>query len=345
MINPLVSVVITTYNLAWCVRETITSVLAQTYPHTEIIVVDDASADDTARIVASFGPRVKLIRNVRRIGQAAINRNTGIRAASGEYIAFLDGDDLWEPEKLAVQVAAARQYPTAGLIAVDGIQFHHDDGSILKSSLYADDIPWSSGAEIELLNLYERLLQGCCIDTPSQLMAPRRVLDSVQGFTPDLPHLPGLGRGEDHEFMIKVASRFDFAIIRSKLVKYRYVSSSLSARSQKHDAHYFVLCDIGILRCHLAAASDLQKPIIQNILQDKINFAFQKAVYEGSSGRRVWATRYMLQIVKRDVTQVKAKIMAKHLARIWLPNWVARVVGAVRSQPNKTEEQEDQARR
>ena len=130
--GPLISVIIITYNQAWCLRETILSVLDQTYPRMEIIVVDDASTDGIDRIVTSFGSRVKLIRNVRRTGQAAINRNIGTRAASGEYIAFLDGDDLWDPEKLAVQIRGARQYPTLGLIAVDGIQFRHEDGTILS---------------------------------------------------------------------------------------------------------------------------------------------------------------------------------------------------------------------
>ena len=86
--KPLISVVVTTYNCAWCVRETIESVLAQTYPRLEIIVVDDASRDETDRIVASFGGRVKLIRNERRTGQAAINRNTGIAAATASTSAF-----------------------------------------------------------------------------------------------------------------------------------------------------------------------------------------------------------------------------------------------------------------
>ena len=315
--NPLISVVIITYNMSWCIRETITSVLAQTYPHIEIIVVDDASTDGTDRIVGSFGPRVKLIRNVRRTHQSAINRNTGIHAACGEYVAFLDGDDLWEPEKLAVQLTAAQQHPTAGLIAVDGIQFLHEDGTILKPSLYADGIPWPSNDESQRLNLFKRLLQGCCIDTPSQFLVPKQVLDAVQGFTPDLPTFPGFGCSEDYDFLIKVATKFDFVLIRRRLVRYRYRPSSLSALAQQENL-YFTLGDIPILRRNLALADQSKRPIIQDIIQSRFASACETAVGKGHFGKRTWASKYLLSMAKAYLTPETARLVTVSLARVWL---------------------------
>ena len=90
-------------------------------------------------------------------------------------------------------------------------------------------------------------------------MAPKHVVEAVHGFTPDLPPRPGWGRGEDHEFLLKVAASWDFVMIRRPLVRYRYNRPSLSASAQGHD---YLLGDIGILRHHLVAAADSYKPVI-----------------------------------------------------------------------------------
>lgn len=337
MTHPLISAVIITYNQAWCIREAITSVLAQTYPHMEIVVVDDASSDGTGRIAASFGPRVKLIRNARRTRRAAVNRNTGARAAGGEYIAFLDGDDLWEPEKIAVQLAAARQHAAAGLIAVDGIQFLHQDGRILKNSLFADGIPWPSQDEIQVLNLFETLLRGCVIDTPSQILVPRRVFKAVEGFTPDLPPRPGFGCGEDYDFMIKVASNFDFVLIRRRLTRYRFHPSVQSSLAQQQPL-YFTLGDVHILRRRLPGLGEGQRAILHKVLRDRFVYACRRAVEESRSGRRRWASGYLLQMAKAHWTPANAQLVALSLARVWRPDVLGRLVGALRSRARKKRE-------
>ncbi len=96
-----ISVIIPAYNSAACIQRAVRSVLEQTRPADEIIVVDDGSADDTADKVAAFGLAVRLIRQSN--SGASVARNTGIQAASGDWIAFLDADDEWLPNKLALQ--------------------------------------------------------------------------------------------------------------------------------------------------------------------------------------------------------------------------------------------------
>jgi glycosyltransferase involved in cell wall biosynthesis len=111
---PAVSVVIPAFNAAPYLRETIRSALAQTHRPAEIIVVDDGSTDATASIANRFGSRVRVIsRDHAGIGAA---RNAGVRAARGELIAFLDADDVWEPEKLARQVQLLAANPTLDLV-------------------------------------------------------------------------------------------------------------------------------------------------------------------------------------------------------------------------------------
>ncbi len=97
---PAVSVIIPAYNCSVYLPEAIESVLTQTYTDIEIIVVDDGSTDDTPEVVAPYLDRIRYIRQSNKGLPAA--RNTGIRASGGEFVALLDGDDSWLPEKLAL---------------------------------------------------------------------------------------------------------------------------------------------------------------------------------------------------------------------------------------------------
>jgi len=106
---PAVSVVIVTYNKADTVGAAIESVLRQTFSDLEILVVDDGSTDDTADRVAAYGARVRTIRKIN--GGTGSARNRGIEEARGQYVAFLDGDDLWLPRKLESQMQAFQREP------------------------------------------------------------------------------------------------------------------------------------------------------------------------------------------------------------------------------------------
>lgn len=108
-----VSVIVPTFNGAGFIADTLRSILAQTHPPLEVIVVDDGSDDGTAEVLATFGDRVRRIAQSRS-GPAAA-RNAGIQAARGRLLAFLDHDDLWVPDKLALQVAAFAADPALGV--------------------------------------------------------------------------------------------------------------------------------------------------------------------------------------------------------------------------------------
>lgn len=107
--EPTVSVVIPAYNAAWCVRKAIDSVLAQSFRDFELIVVNDGSSDDTATILSDYGDALRVISKPN--GGLSSARNTGIRAARGCYVAFLDADDWWLPEKLEKQVTLMTMRP------------------------------------------------------------------------------------------------------------------------------------------------------------------------------------------------------------------------------------------
>lgn len=124
-----VSIIIPTYNVEKYIADTVESVLAQTYSNFELLIIDDESPDRSVEICQQFNdPRIKIIHQKNQ-GLAGA-RNTGIRNASGDYIAFLDGDDLWEPEKLAKHVAHLEQSPSVG-VSFSRSAFIDEDGERL----------------------------------------------------------------------------------------------------------------------------------------------------------------------------------------------------------------------
>ncbi len=195
MTSLLVSVVIAAYNAARYLPETLESALAQTHAHREIIVVDDGSTDDTAARVASYRSRVTYIR--RAHGGLAAARNAGLRMVRGDYIALLDADDLWKPEKLEVQLDVARRHPESGLIVCDGVQF--DGDAVLDSGLLGRTLARardaSPGGEITG-HFHRALLEGSTITCPAQTLIPRRVMEELGPFidsgAQDLDTLPVL---------------------------------------------------------------------------------------------------------------------------------------------------------
>lgn len=122
MADPIVSVVIPTYNRADLLRETLASVMAQDFPASdlEVIVVDDGSTDNTAQSVRAFDRPIHYLQQ-QNSGRPAVARNAGVRAARGRYIAFLDSDDLWAPAKLRRQVAVLDRQQEIGLVCTNAL--------------------------------------------------------------------------------------------------------------------------------------------------------------------------------------------------------------------------------
>lgn len=148
-----VSVIIPTYNRSSLLRLTVESVLAQTYPNIEIIVVDDGSTDDTTMMMAQYAGRVTYIRQANQGGAAA--RNTGIRIATGEYFNFLDHDDLIMPTKIERQVQVLDSRPEVGLVHC-GYYYIDESGNLLErvsflpegevlKELICENLVWSGG--------------------------------------------------------------------------------------------------------------------------------------------------------------------------------------------------------
>jgi glycosyltransferase involved in cell wall biosynthesis len=210
IIRPKVSVVIPAYNAMHYLPETLNSVFKQTYQDFEVLVVDDGSTDSIQdwfdRNVTDV--RVKLIAQ-RNQGLSAA-RNTGIGRAQGEYIAFLDADDLWHPLKLAKQVDYLDHYAEVGLI--------YNWVAIID----ADSKPTGRimGGTIAG-NVFAEILQRNIIDCPSVLVR-RQCFDRVGLFDVTLRSV------EDWDMWIRIAAHYAFAVTQEPLVYYRQHSGNMS---------------------------------------------------------------------------------------------------------------------
>ena len=306
--HPTVSVVITTYNQERYISATLDSALAQDFEDREIIVVDDGSTDDTPARVGAFGERVVYLRQ-RNQGVAG-SRNAGIRQARGEFLAFLDGDDLWEPRKLSRQVSAARDHPLSGLIVADGVQFD-DAGVILQPSILAPSIRALLGSSESItLRCYDRLLVHNVILSSSQVLIPRAVLDQV-GLS-DLR----VGHASDWDLYLRIAARYDVTFLRDTLTRWRYLPTSVSGPQHLRQMRW-AADEVGLLRKQLTQVPAEERPAIRELLKAR---TFERAytIYSyGMETDRAFARGQLLRMLRRypTSTRVLAFLVALHLPR------------------------------
>lgn len=213
MDEKLVSVVIPTYNYARFVTGAVESALAQTYPDREVIVVDDGSTDDTRDRLAPFEGRIRYVHQENRGLSAA--RNTGIHAARGALIALLDSDDLWHPEKLAVQVRYLREHPEVALVASEHLDIHASD---------AGGVDWPLVEESRTIGAraisFEELVIGSRFG-PTGVVARRWCFDEVGLFDETLRS------AEDLDMWIRIARRFPVAKLEFPLWAYRHHGANM----------------------------------------------------------------------------------------------------------------------
>jgi glycosyltransferase involved in cell wall biosynthesis len=216
MSSPVVSIVTPAYNAAPFIGTTIESVLAQSYPCWEWIIVDDGSTDATTEIVSNCrDPRVRLVR-AKHSGLPAAARNVGLSLAQGQLVAFLDADDLWEPNKLTLQVQYLAQHPHVGLVwsrYYVWVDQHKRPRQIVPATR---GIP-NPGNMLSLLCLENRI-------GTSSVLARRKYLVSCGGFDEN-QRLRGV---EDYDLWLRLAARCLFGFLEQPLYWYRLHAANIS---------------------------------------------------------------------------------------------------------------------
>jgi glycosyltransferase involved in cell wall biosynthesis len=208
---PKVSVIITAYNSMTYLPETVESVLRQTFSDFEVLIIDDGSSDDIVQWASGLvDPRVRLISQKNQ--GVGVARSTGIAHAQGEYVAFLDGDDLWEPTKLEKQVRCFQKNPKVGLVHtwLAGIdQQSKPTGRIIGSHIEGE--VWQRIIERNMVACSSAMVRRCCFETVG-------VFDRNLRFA------------EDWDMWIRLAARYHFAVIKEPLVGYREHPNSKSKK-------------------------------------------------------------------------------------------------------------------
>lgn len=209
MQRDLVSVIMPVYNGSRYLRKAVESVLAQTHQAWELIAVDDGSSDESADILQSFGESVHVVRqsNCGNVGQV---RDVGIQRSRGEFVAFLDQDDWWQPGKLARQIAEMRSDERVGLVHTDSEYFDDSRQSFVPTH---NPLAWSAAYEG---NCFEQLLMGNPI-VNSSVVVRRTVLDSVGGCS---SRLKG-NTCQDYHLWIRMARVCRLAFVGEKLTVFR----------------------------------------------------------------------------------------------------------------------------
>jgi len=264
---PKISVIIPTYNRAEFLRNSVSSVLEQTFKDFELIISDDASTDDTKQYVKSiFDPRVMYIYNKTNMGVAAA-RNNALTISKGKYIAFLDDDDQWLPEKLEKQLRIIEKSPGS----VRGVYSGELTIDLDSNKITSVSIPKYRG------KILKEILPKNFIVT-SSILLDKVCFEKAGLFDESIPF------GEDFDMWIRIAGEFEFEYVPEPLVKrylhkhrittnYEAVISGLKLLMSKHNklfsknkrAYSEYKLRLGIFHCYAGDTQEGRRVFIQAI--------------------------------------------------------------------------------
>lgn len=207
MTAPLISVIISNYNYGCYLSQAIDSVLGQSYPNVEVIVVDDGSTDDSEAVLWKYGEEVRWFQQCNQGVSAA--RNRGIHESRGELVAFLDADDMWRPEKLARQVELLSRNPGVGM-AYCGVQYIDASGQ-----LHGINVSRQCGWMLKEIALLRWTTEG------SSPLVWKKCFDRAGLFDVEL------STSADWDMWRRIACYYEIGVVREPLVLYRLHHSSM----------------------------------------------------------------------------------------------------------------------
>jgi GT2 family glycosyltransferase len=277
-VPPAVSVIIPTHDRWPLVGEAIESVLAQSYRQFEIIVIDDGSTDGTAEKLAEFGSHLRLIRQPQKGVSAA--RNRGVTVARGRYLAFLDSDDLWLPEKLKIQTAFMENHA--------GIQICQTDEMWIRRGLRVNP---KLKHQKPSGDVFRRSLELCLV-SPSAVMMTRELFNRVGGFDENLPVC------EDYDLWLRIGTKYSIPLISNALTIKRGGHGDQLSHSVWGMDRYRVLALQKLLRTDL---SGQKRQWAIETLRRKISILSQGARKRGKEEEAVAYETVLTEFIEESV--------------------------------------------
>ena len=260
----LVSIIMPAYNSEKYISSAIESVLNQTYTNFELIVVNDGSTDNTIDILKKYSDRIICISQ--RNKGAAFARNNGILAARGEYISFLDSDDIWPNDTLKLQYEYLRTHPDVGLVYGE-MELFDQTGTLDKNWAITRGRGRPEGY------IFQNLILDCLFGL-STVMVRRNVLNNVGLFEESLP------LGEDYELWLRIAAKHKVGHIPDILMRYRQHPSSLTSINISIKPWEIAALEKALKKFHdearLISASKIKKRFAELYFENGYNAFLQK---------------------------------------------------------------------
>ena len=308
-----VSVVIPTYNCERYIAQTLESVLAQSLPPLEVLVVDDGSTDATAQIARSFGEPVRVIQQRNQgVCQA---RNRGFEASRGTFVCFLDHDDYWFPWKLARQVEALEANPVAGVAYTSFATWNPKDGVFPEPESIAPVAPDSASIDTEYSGwIYHHFLIDCWALT-STAMLRRGVFECSGGFDVNLPY------AEDWDLWLRISREHPFVKLDAISTLYRQHPDQGNRKLREIDYRTRLL-ESASQRWGLASA-DGRSIDRQEFRARLARYHMQFGLHHLTYGHRLVAVRSLWNAWRHDPLRVKYPALVAAACIGWKPRSAA----------------------
>lgn len=291
-----ISVIIPAYNAEKTIRETAESVLSQSFRDLELIIINDGSTDKTVEVVSGLADeRIHLFSYPNAGPQRS--RNRGIEKAAGDYISFLDADDLWTTDKLESQLTALQENPTCA-VAYSWTDFIDESGNRLPGGQrfsFANDV-------------YEQFFLGNFLGSGSNPLIRKDALLTVGPFDESVI------AAQDWEMWIRLAAQYHFAVVPKPQVLYRRSFGSWSSNLKRQEQG----CKQVLEKCLAVAPEKIQKRR-REIMGNCYKFlTFHALDYDLSRKHSLLAARFLTNLLKYDPSFIKNKAMVFIIAKIIL---------------------------
>jgi glycosyltransferase involved in cell wall biosynthesis len=314
---PKISVIIPVYNGAKTIRQTINSVLNQTLQDFEILVINDGSTDSTLEILADLiDSRIQVFSYAN--SGAPVSRNRGFSLASSEYIAFLDADDLWTPDKLQSQYQALKSNPEAA-VAYSWTDHINESGELLQSGRHLT----VNG------DVYPELLIQNFLENGSNPLIRREAFAEVGGFDQSL-----LG-GQDRDLYIRLATRYHFVLVPVVQVFYRMSTNSISSQVIRQEKQCVAVIEKAFLQA---------PPSLQHLKKQSLARIYKYLMYRALQGypspeKGRAAIPFLLNYIRYDSSALQQWrllliiLLKSSIIALFPPSLAERILSALKKLP------------